>query len=87
MSYSSPVGAISAVGQERQAVVPVVPKALEEAVSKLNASNATGVANEIVVTMNGSHLLIQVVNRETHEVVGQVSPPSIFRMSRDLDEA
>jgi len=59
------------------------PKAVAEAVARLNSTNSTNVAgpdNEIVVTMDGHRLTIQVVNRDTREIVEQISPPSLFQM-------
>ena len=40
--------------------------------------------NEIVVTVDGHRLVIQVLNRETRQVVEQISPRSIFRMFKGL---
>jgi uncharacterized FlaG/YvyC family protein len=60
------------------------PKVLEEAATKLNSANAVGSENEIVVSVSGHRLDVQVVNRETRQVIEQISPPSILRMLRKL---
>jgi len=60
------------------------PKALAEAVAKLNSTNFSGPENEMVVTISGHRLTIQVVNRDTREIVEQISPPSLFQMYKRL---
>jgi hypothetical protein len=62
------------------ATTHAAPKALVDAVAKLNDANAVGPDNELQVVLNGHRMSIQVVNRETREVVEHISPPSIFRM-------
>jgi uncharacterized FlaG/YvyC family protein len=82
-SSSGPVG--PSVNRNSGEPAHVDPHTLEEAVAKLNSANAAGNGNEIVVTIEGHRLTIQVVDRDTREVVDQISPPSLFRMYRKLN--
>jgi len=81
-SSIDPVGPI--VNHNAGESAHVDSKALIDVAAKLNSANAAGPDNEIVVIINGHRLTIQVVNRETREVVDQISPPSLFRMYRRL---
>jgi hypothetical protein len=81
-SSSGPVG--PSVNHSTKEPANVDPHNLEDAVAKLNSANAVGNGNEIVVTIEGHRLTIQVVDRDTREVVDQISPPSLFRMYRKL---
>jgi uncharacterized FlaG/YvyC family protein len=56
---------------------------LTDLATKVNSANVAG-TNEIVVTLNDHRLTIQVVNRETREVVQQISPPSLFQMYKRI---
>jgi hypothetical protein len=84
-TYSSgPVGPSANRNSGEPAAANVDPHSLQDAVAKLNSANAAGNSNEIVVTIEGHRLTIQVVDRDTREVVDQISPPSLFRMYRKL---
>lgn len=79
-----PLSAFDPVLENNIATAPVDAKAVVEAVAKLNEANAVGSENEIVVTINARRLIIQVVNRDTREVLQQISPLSIFQALRKL---
>jgi len=81
-SSTGPVGPV--VNHSAGESAPLEPKAVAEAVAKLNSTNFAGPDNEMVVTISGHRLTIQVVNRETREVVEQISPPSLLRTYRRL---
>jgi len=85
MGANSPVGPSAKIANEgSQTPVSVDPKVLEDAVSKLNSATAVGPDNELVVTMSGHRMTVQIINKDTREVVEQISPPSVLRMYRRM---
>jgi phenolic acid decarboxylase len=88
MDSSSSIGSLGTDALESsQPAVPINPKVLVAAAAKLNAANAAGADNEIVITMNDHRMVIQIVSRESREIVQQISPPSLLRMFKKLPQA
>ena len=85
MGSSSAFGPLGPIGHPNDiASAQVDTKALTDAVAKINAASAVGPDNEIVVTISGHRMAIQIVDRETLQIVEQISPPSVFRILRKL---
>lgn len=85
MGASSPTGPVGPlVNHSNGESAGVDPKTVADAVAKLNSTDFAGPDNEVVVTISGHRLTIQIVNRDTREVVEQISPPSLLRMYKKL---
>ena len=85
MGANSPVSPSARVANDgSQPSVAIDSKVLEDAVSKLNSANAVGPENEMVVTISGRRMTVQIVNRDTREVVEQISPSSVLRLFRRM---
>jgi hypothetical protein len=70
MGSSLQIGPVGPVAYDNaHASAPINLKVLEEVITKLNSGNAVGSDNEIVVTVSGHRLDIQVVNRDTREPI------------------
>ena len=88
---------ISAVHRDVQplaAAAPVAPvgqsaenREIIQAVKALNATEMFGQENELVFQMDRQvhRMVVRVVNRKTQEVISQVPPEYILRLSQDLD--
>jgi len=86
MGSSSPTGPVGPLVNHSTAggSADLDPKTVADVVAKLNSTDFAGPDNEVVVTISGHRLTIQIVNRDTREVVEQISPPSLFGMYRRL---
>jgi len=62
---------------------------LIQAVKALNAAGMFGDQNELLFRMDrqAHRIVLQVVNRDTQEVLSQVPPEYILRMAEDLKDA
>ena len=87
------VSAINRVVQPLAATVPVAPveqplehREIIQAVKALNAAEMFGQQNELLFHLDrqARRMVIQVVNRQTQEVVTQVPPEYVLRMAEDL---
>ena len=87
------VNAMNGLAQPLAGAAPVAPvqqpaeqREVIQAVKALNASEMFGQQNELVFHMDrqARRMVIQVVNRQTREVVTQVPPEYILRMAEDL---
>jgi hypothetical protein len=88
MESNLTIGAIASTSiQTNGDSAHVAQSAAVDAAAKLNSAHVAGPDNEIIVTMNGHRLEIQVVNRETREIVEQIAPPSLLRMYKRLTVA
>lgn len=87
------VGAINRLVQPLAASAPVAPveqpaehREIIQAVKALNAAEMFGQQNELLFHMDrqARRMVIQVVNRQTQEVVTQVPPEYLLRLAEDL---
>lgn len=87
------ISAINRLVQPLAATAPVAPveqpaehREIIQAVKALNAAEMFGQQNELLFRMDrqAHRMVIQVVNRETQEVVSQVPPEYVVRMAEDL---
>jgi len=80
-----PLVAAAAVAPVEQ---PTETRDLVQAVKALNATEMFGQDNELVFHMDrqARRLVIQVVNSKTKEVLSQVPPDYILRLSEDLNK-
>ncbi len=81
--------------QPLAATAPVAPVAqppehreIIQAVRALNAAEMFGQQNELLFHMDrqAHRIVLQVVNRETQEVVAQVPPEYVLRLAEDLKQ-
>ena len=88
------VNAINSM-QPWSAAAPVAPVELPQAqreviqaVKALNAAEMFGQENELLFQMDrqAHRVVVQVVNRQTREVVSQVPPEYLLRMAEDLQK-
>lgn len=65
---------------------PATFENLSAAAHTLNSQNAFGDGNEVIVKVDDHthRYVVQVVNRETNEVVRQLTPPTVFLMAQSL---
>ncbi len=85
------VGAINRLVQPASAPVAPVEQPAEhreiiQAVKALNAAEMFGQENELLFHLDrqARRIVIQVVNRQTHEVVTQLPPEYVLRLAEDL---
>jgi uncharacterized FlaG/YvyC family protein len=87
------VGAINRLVQPLATSAPVAPveqpaeqREVIRAVKALNAAEMFGQQNELLFHMDrqAHRMVIQVVNRQTQEVVTQVPPEYLLRLAQDL---
>ncbi len=74
---AAPVAPVEAPAQQREVI---------RAVRALNGSEMFGHENELQFQMNREvhRMVIQVVNRQTREVVSQIPPEYLLRLAADL---
>jgi uncharacterized FlaG/YvyC family protein len=65
---------------------PAQTRDVVQAVKALNATEMFGQDNELVFQMDrqAKRMVIQIVNRETKEVVSQIPPEYVLRLREDL---
>lgn len=87
------VNSIGSVMQASAATAPVAPvqlpaaqREIVQAVKAVNAAELFGQENELLFQMDrqAHRVVVQVVNRETKEVVSQVPPEYLLRLAEDL---
>ena len=87
------VNALHGVVQPLAAAAPVAPaevmadhREIIQAVKALSAAEMFGEQNELLFHLDrqAHRVVVQVVNRETREVVSQVPPEYILRLAEDL---
>lgn len=87
------VNSIGSVMQASAAMAPVAPvqlpaaqREIVQAVKAVNAAEMFGQENELLFQMDrqAHRVVVQVVNRETKEVVSQVPPEYLLRLAEDL---
>lgn len=78
--------ASSTFSTSQPVATPAKLDALSDAAAKLNTKNAFGDGSEVVVKVDDRthHFVVQVVNRETNEVIRQLAPPTVFLMARSF---
>jgi uncharacterized FlaG/YvyC family protein len=90
------VSSVTRSTQSLDAGAPVAPvehasqtRDVIQAVKALNATEMLGQDNELVFQMDRqSHrMVIQIVNRNTKEVVSQIPPEYVLEMSEDLNQS
>lgn len=81
-----PISPIPAAQYASTPSQPVTHENLSAAASTLNSNNAFGDSKEVVIKYDDhSHrYLVQVVDKETKEVVRQLAPPTIFLMAKSI---
>ncbi len=87
------VSAINRLVQPLAATAPVAPveqppehREIIQAVKALNAAEMFGQQNELLFHMDrqSRRIVVQVVNRQTQEVITQVPPEYVLRLAEDL---
>ena len=87
------IGAVTRSSQPLEAAAPVSAteqpaqtRDVVQAVKALNASEMFGEENELVFQMDrqAKRVVLQIVNRQTKEVVSQIPPEYVLRLSEDL---
>jgi uncharacterized FlaG/YvyC family protein len=90
---------ITAINRNLQPLVAAAPVApvehlaetrdIVQAVKALNATEMFGQDNELVFQMDrqARRMVLQVINRKTNEVLTQVPPAYVLRLSEDLKQA
>jgi uncharacterized FlaG/YvyC family protein len=87
------ISSINRLAQPLAAAAPVAPlgqpaeyREIIQAVKALNAAEMFGQQNELLFHMDrqAHRIVLQVVNRQTQEVVTQVPPEYILRLAEDL---
>lgn len=68
--------------------LPPAQREVIQAVKALNAAEMFGQENELLFQMDrqAHRVVVQVVNRETREVVSQVPPEYLLRMAEELNK-
>ncbi|HLI87025.1 MAG TPA: flagellar protein FlaG [Bryobacteraceae bacterium] len=74
---AAPVSAVKQPAQARDVV---------QAVKAVNASEMFGQENELVFQMDrqAKRMVVQIVNRQTKEVISQIPPEYVLRLSEDM---
>jgi uncharacterized FlaG/YvyC family protein len=74
---AAPVSAVEQPAQTRDVV---------QAVKALNSTEMFGEQNELVFQMDpqAKRMVMQIVNRQTKEVVSQIPPEYVLRLSEDM---
>jgi flagellar protein FlaG len=65
---------------------PAQTRDVVQAVKALNATEMFGEENELVFQMDhqAKRMVVQIVNRQTKEVVSQIPPEYVLRLSEDM---
>jgi flagellar protein FlaG len=65
---------------------PTQTRDIVQAVKALNATEMFGENNELIFQMDqqSKRMVVQIVNRQTKEVLSQIPPEYILRLSEDL---
>jgi uncharacterized FlaG/YvyC family protein len=83
VTKSQPLEAAAPVSGTEQ---PAQTRDVVQAVKALNATEMFGQETELVFQMDqqAKRMVVQIVNRQTKEVVSQIPPEYVLRLSEDL---